>query len=138
MVRSLNNRPSHKAQVLLVDDEKNAMEVYADLLRMWGYAVTTASSAAQAVQLAEEEDFDLVITDLWMPDMDGIDLLRALKQMRPTLPVIIITGYSSIQTVIMAMKAGAADYLTKPGILGTEARQRIERVLVEREAVAER
>ena len=130
MVESPKNEPSHEAQILLVDDERNAMEVYADFLRMWGYAVTTATSAAQAIELAEEEDFDLVITDLWMPDMNGIELLKTLKQMRPTLSVIVVTGYSSVQTAIQAMKAGAADYLTKPNILATETRQRIERALV--------
>ena len=138
MEKSPKNKPGLEAQILLVDDERNAMEVYADFLRMWGYAVTPATSAAQAIQLAEGKDFDLVITDLWMPDMNGIDLLRILKQIRPTLSVIVITGYSSVQTALQAMKAGAADYLTKPHILGTEARQRIEKVLMESEAEPKR
>lgn len=137
MVESPKKKPSHKAHILLVDDEKNAIEVYADFLRMCDYAVTTATNAAQAIQLAEGKDFDLVITDLWMPDMNGIELLKTLKQMRPTLSVIVITGYSSVQTAVQAMRAGAADYFPKPYILGTEARERIERVLMESKGEAE-
>ena len=132
MVESVEEKGSQGAQILLVDDEKNFIEIYADILRSWSYAVTTTTSAAQAIQLVDRADFDLVITDIWMPDMNGIELLKTLKQMKPTLPVIVITGYSSVQIPIQAMKAEAADYLTKPQFLKSEARERIEKVLMKR------
>ncbi len=138
MAKSVEKKGSQGAQILLVDNERDFVEVYADILRAWGYTVTTTTSAAQAIQLVGGADFDLVITDIWMPGMNGIDLLKTLKQMRSTLPVIVVTGYSSVQTAIQAMKAEAADYLTKSQFLKSEARERIERTLMKREIGSKR
>ncbi|MCK4590449.1 MAG: response regulator [Candidatus Latescibacteria bacterium] len=133
MAESAEKKRSRGVQILLVDNESDFVEVYADILRAWNYTVTTTTSAAQAIQLVEGADFDLVITDIWMPGMNGIDLLKTLKQMRSTLPVIVITGYSSVQTAIQAMKAEAADYLIKSQFLESKARECIERTLMNRE-----
>src|SRR4029078_10409970 len=78
------------------------------------YAVRSAPSAALGLDLARTETFDLVITDLRMPEMDGFDLIRGLTQLPPPPHVIMVTAFGSIETAIRAVKLGAYDYITKP------------------------
>lgn len=100
--------------ILIVDDEGRQREIYRDILLDEGYAAETASSGEGALRLLGQKRFDLVITDLNLPGMTGIDLLSAIQQADPTVTVVLITGYPSIQSAIEATKKGVYTYLEKP------------------------
>ncbi len=100
--------------VLVVDDERNYLVVLETLLSEDGYEVITAESGSQALQILEELEPDLVLTDLKMPKMNGIELLERVKKKNSDLPVMMMTAYGTIDTAIEAMKKGACDYITKP------------------------
>ncbi|MGA9477827.1 MAG: response regulator [Desulfobacterales bacterium] len=101
-------------KVLLVDDEKDFLEVMAERMAARGIEVSTASSATEAIRLAEKESFDAIIVDLMMPDMDGIEALKLLKKKKPETQVILLTGHATLEKGIEAMKLGAVDFLEKP------------------------
>lgn len=101
-------------RVLIVDDEEGVRTVLADLFASPDWQATAASDGKEALDLALSHDHDLAILDLSLPGVDGIELLRAVKEAKPDLPVVIITGYASLDTAIQAMKLGAYDYITKP------------------------
>ena len=102
-------------RVLVADDEQGMREFLRILLKKEGYEVALASSGREALELASAPDpFDLLISDIRMPDLTGIDLLREIKSVSPETPVFLITAYASTQTAIAALKLGAFDYLTKP------------------------
>lgn len=101
-------------KVLLVDDEKDFLEVMAERMTARGMEVSTASSAAEAISLAEKESFDAIIVDLMMPEMDGIEALKLLKKKKPESQVILLTGHATLEKGIEAMKYGAVDFLEKP------------------------
>lgn len=100
--------------VLIVDDEKNYLVVLEALLGSEGYEIITASNARDALRVVRESDLDLVITDVRMPGMTGIELLRESKRLKPEVPVIIMTAYGTIEMAVEAMKEHAYDYITKP------------------------
>jgi two-component system NtrC family response regulator len=100
--------------ILVVDDEKNYLVVLRELLGEEGYEVLCAGSAPEAIGLIEENDVDLVITDIKMPKMSGIGLLEAVKRRDADLPVIMMTAYGTVEDAVSAMKKGALDYITKP------------------------
>ena len=102
-------------RILVIDDEVDMLM----LLRMiieenTGYQVETTNSPTEGIKLLMEENFDLVITDLKMPGMDGIELFDEFKEHKPEIPVIMITAYGSPETADEAMKKGVADFITKP------------------------
>lgn len=99
---------------MIVDDEGRQREIYRDILLDEGYAAETASSGEGALRLLGQKRFDLVITDLNLPGMTGIDLLTSIQQVDPTVTVVLITGYPSIQSAIEATKKGVYTYLEKP------------------------
>ena len=101
-------------KVLLVDDEKDFLEVMAERMAARGIEVSTASSATEAIRLAEKESFDAIIVDLMMPEMDGIEALKLLKKEKPETQVILLTGHATLEKGIEAMKLGAVDFLEKP------------------------
>ncbi|MCB1194770.1 sigma-54-dependent Fis family transcriptional regulator [bacterium] len=101
-------------KILLVDDNHAAAEVISILLEALNYQVSFASDGVHAMQKLNASQFDLVISDLCMPNMDGMELLKHIKDNFPDIEVIITTAYVSIDTAISAMKMGAYDYLTKP------------------------
>ena len=101
-------------RVLVVDDERNQREVYTLILEDDGFEVTTAQSGEQAVRLARENDFDLVLTDYKMTGMDGLTLLSQLVQIDPSIIVVMMTAHGSVESVKEALRAGAFDYLEKP------------------------
>lgn len=105
---------TYNHRVLIVDDEEHIRKILTIMLTKKGYLTETADSAASAIQKAGQDDFDVVITDLRMPGMDGLELLGQLKRIDPELPVIIITAFSTVETAIEAMKQGAYDYISKP------------------------
>ena len=103
-----------KEQILIVDDEEDMRDFLEIMLKKEGYDVSAFGSAKGAVEVFSEKDFDIVITDMRMPDMNGLELLKALKALRSDVIVIMVTAYASVDTAIEAMKAGAYDYFTKP------------------------
>jgi two-component system, NtrC family, response regulator len=100
--------------ILVVDDEINYLTVMETLLGDAGYEVLTAPSAIEAVKIAAASDLDLVLTDMKMPKMTGIELLDKLQQLYPGLPVIIMTAFGTVEKAVSAMKKGAFDYILKP------------------------
>lgn len=102
------------ARILVVDDEKVICAGCEKILREAGYQVKTTLSAKKALDILKEEPFDIVITDLKMPELNGMDLLNIIKKEHPDITVIVITGYSTVETAVEAMKLGAFDYLPKP------------------------
>jgi two-component system, NtrC family, response regulator AtoC len=121
--------------ILIVDDDELMRTFIATILREDGYNVDTATDGKTGLDKVINKDFDLVITDLKMPDMSGVDLMQAGRVAKPDLRWVIITAYGSIGNAVEAMKAGAADYLTKPFKSPDELRHVIRRVLREAEAV---
>ncbi|MEW6217902.1 MAG: sigma-54 dependent transcriptional regulator [Thermodesulfobacteriota bacterium] len=100
--------------VLIVDDEPNYRLILAELLRDEGFEVLTAASGEAALGVAREADLDMVVTDMRMPGMDGIDLMKAIKSMDRDLPVMIMTAFGEVDKAVEAMRAGAYHYLVKP------------------------
>ncbi len=102
------------ARILVVDDESDLRSLFGDLLREEGYDVDSAVNGKEALLKMEKNFFDLVITDIKMPGLDGIEVLKRVKEIDPDCEVIVVTGHGSIETALESMKLGAADYLTKP------------------------
>ena len=100
--------------ILIVDDELSMREFLKILLEKDGHTVEIAAEAASALKAAAENDFDLVISDIRMPGMTGLEMLAELKNNKPDLPVIMITAFASPEDAVNAMKNGAFDYITKP------------------------
>jgi DNA-binding NtrC family response regulator len=105
------------AKILVVDDEKSILLLLREALTQWGYQVTCASSAAEALDLLSTELFDALVSDIRMPDMSGLDLLREIKKKDESIEVVMMTGYPTISSAVQALKEGAYDYLSKPLIL---------------------
>ncbi|HPG28728.1 MAG TPA: sigma-54 dependent transcriptional regulator, partial [Myxococcota bacterium] len=105
--------------VLVVDDDTLLLDMVEDLLADAGYAVARASSGTEALAYFEGAEADVVLTDLMMPGMDGIELLSRLRSLRPETPVIIMTGQGTIDSAVEAMRGGALDFVTKPFASGT-------------------
>ncbi len=103
-----------KEKVLLVDDEKDFIETLAERMKNRGMDVSATTSALEALKMAEEKPYDAIILDLKMPEMDGIEVLAALKEKNPELQVILLTGHATVEKGIEAMKLGAMDFLEKP------------------------
>jgi len=102
------------ATILIVEDEKNLREGLQEALQSPSFRVITAANGFQAEEMVRAETVDLVISDLKMPGMSGLDLLRQVHGFSPTIPFIMMTAYGTVDTAVEAMKAGAYDYLTKP------------------------
>jgi DNA-binding NtrC family response regulator len=120
--------------ILVVDDDELMRTFISTILREDGYDVDTAPDGKTGLNKVKNKDFDLVITDLKMPDMSGVDLMQVGREVKPAVPWVIITAYGSINNAVEAMKAGAIDYLTKPFKSPEELRHVIRRVLKEAEA----
>src|SRR5438876_2134882 len=105
------------AKILVVDDESAILRLLREALTQWGYQVTSASSAAEALQALRGDMFDAVITDIRMPDMNGLELLKEIKRHDESVEVVVMTGYPTIASAVEALKVGAFDYLSKPLLL---------------------
>ena len=103
-----------KERILIIEDEKRWCDFLSLLMSQAGFEPTAMTDAEEGVALALRDDFSLVLTDLRMPKLDGIQVLKKLKAARPSLPVVIITAYSTVEAAIESMKQGAFDYITKP------------------------
>lgn len=106
-------------KVLIIDDEPEFTEALAERMKNRGMDVSTSSSAIEGLKNVEDKSFDVVVLDLQMPEMDGIETLKALKKKRPELQVILLTGHATVEKGIEAMKLGAMDLLEKPADLAT-------------------
>lgn len=100
--------------VLVVEDEPNTRKAMKALLDSEGYVVTTASGGLEALEQFDSVNPDVVVTDLRMPGMDGLELLRRIRSTHSDLPVIVVTAFGAIETAKDAIRAGAVDYLQKP------------------------
>jgi len=105
------------AKILVVDDEKSILLLLKEALTQWGYEVTCAASAVEALELLKNGLFDALISDVRMPDMTGLDLLREIRKQDESIEVVMMTGYPTIASAVQALKEGAYDYLSKPLIL---------------------
>jgi two-component system, NtrC family, sensor kinase len=102
------------AKILLIDDEETNVRVLAISLRSDGYEVVTAYSGEEGLEVFEQESPDIVVTDIKMPGMDGIEVLKNIKKRNPEVEVVIITGHGDIDNAIDALKHGASDFINKP------------------------
>src|ERR671925_172568 len=101
-------------RVLVVDDEPVLLKALEALLQKRGWQVTALESPIAATQRLAQEDFDVALLDVKMPELSGLELLTAVKHRRPEVEVIMMTGHATVETALAAVKAGAYDYLTKP------------------------
>jgi two-component system NtrC family response regulator len=123
-------------RILVVDDQPAQRELITGFLRKQNFEVLPAESGEKALEKFRSEPFDLVLTDMKMPGMSGLELLKALREINPEATVIVITAYGTVETAVAAVKAGAADYLTKPVNL-EELLYRIEQVKERRRLLSE-
>ena len=124
-------KEAEKIRILAVDDEAVIREGLKRVFSGERYRVEAHAGGRSALERLQEEVFDLVITDLKMPGMDGLELLRSIRILQPEVPVIVITGYSTIDSAVEAMKNGATDYVAKP-FTPEAIREKVERALEQR------
>jgi CheY-like chemotaxis protein len=103
-----------KARILAVDDEAIVLDSFRKILVIAGFSVDTVETGQEAVGLVRKNDYDFVFTDFKMPEMDGVEVTKAVKHLRPDVDVVLITGYASIESAVETMKHGAMDYVEKP------------------------
>jgi len=123
----------NRGKVLLIDDKVEFLKVLSERLRLRGYDVTAVGSGNEGLGAAGREPFDVIVLDLVMPVMDGVETLRRLRQMDPQAQIIVFSGYATSQEVDQAMALGANDYLAKPADLDS-LMQRINRAIAKKEA----
>src|SRR5262245_37343383 len=102
------------SRILVVDDKEMMRDSVATTLSRKGHTVVAVTGARPALEKLAERQFEAVITDLQMPDMDGVELLSEIRKLDEQLPVILMTAYGTVETAVAAMKQGAYDYITKP------------------------
>ncbi len=125
-----------RATLLLVDDDRHLLDSMVEWLEDQGYAVTGADNLQTALEVLGQQSFDLVLSDVRLQDGDGFELLQHCRKNLPGLPVILITGYGTIETGVEAIREGAFDLLTKP-LIDQELEMAIDRVLSQQRVLAE-
>jgi len=126
----------NRGSLLLVDDDKHILDLMAEFLRSLGHRAETATTAQDALQRMKEYPFDVVVSDVNLPDQDGFQILEWAQKNNPDTAVILLTGYGSIENAVEAIRLGAFDYLTKP-LICDELNFSIERALGQRQIVQE-
>ena len=101
-------------KILVVDDDDSGREALSTLLRLSGYDVTSAATGESALDLIDCQQYQVIVSDLFLPDKNGFDILQSVRKVSPTSEVIVVTGHASAQSAVRAMKEGAFDYITKP------------------------
>jgi DNA-binding NtrC family response regulator len=130
-------------KVLLVDDEEDFLDIMAERMRVRGIEVSTTTSATDALELIEEESFDVIVMDLMMPELEGTKALKAIKSRNREMQVILLTGYVTPEQVVQAVKLGAMDIMEKPPDLDAliekikKARHGKEKIVGEKQAEEE-
>ena len=107
-------KPDPRARLLVVDDEANLRAGLRNLLSLMGYHVEEAASGHEALELLENAPYDLMVLDMHMPGMNGVEVMRRARQVRPNLSIIVLTAHASMESAIAAVKSDAADYMLKP------------------------
>lgn len=115
-------------RLLLVEDEETLCESLKRVLSKEGYTVDTAGSAEAALEMMEKGTYDLLITDIILPGITGIELLKKIKEKLPEQTVVIITAYASLETAVEALRAGAYDYVVKP-VMHEEIKEVVRKAL---------
>ena len=121
-----------KARILAVDDEEVILNSFRKILVLAGFSIDTVERGSEALGLIRKHDYDFVFTDLKMPEMDGIEVTKAVKHLRPDIDVIVITGYASIESAVETVKFGAMDYVQKP-FTEDELLEFVETALIKRQ-----
>lgn len=126
-------------KVLLIDDEVEFLDTLSERMRLRGMDVSTAETADNAVNAIDDEDYDAIVLDLQMPDMNGIEMLKVIKKSYPDMQVILLTGQATLDAGIEAMKLGAMDFMEKPADIDSltekiKKAQAKKMVLVEKKA----
>jgi CheY-like chemotaxis protein/glycine cleavage system H lipoate-binding protein len=128
--------PEPKARILAVDDESIVLDSFRRILVLEGFNVDTVENGPEALNLVQRHDYDFLFTDLKMPIMDGVEVVKAVKHLRPDMDVVVITGYATIETAVETMKHGATEYVQKP-FSAEELAEFMNRLLVKRQAKVE-
>lgn len=123
--------------VLIVDDEKDFLDLISQRLEARDMKVSTATRAKEALALLDKESYDAVVLDLQMPEMDGLEALKRIKEKNPDLQVILLTGHATVEKGVEAMKLGAMDLIEKPADLATII-DRIKRAKTEKIILVEK
>jgi DNA-binding NtrC family response regulator len=126
--------PVATASILVVDDEPAIQDILTWSLTAEGYNVATASSGEEALTRFKEQDFDVIVTDLVMPGLNGLDLLERSRVLNPRASVIVMTAYAALETAITALRRGASDYLEKPFSVA-DLKERVQRLIQYRDTV---
>src|SRR4029450_11505558 len=122
------------ASILVVDDEPAIQDILTWSLAAEGYNVATAASGEEALTRFEEQDFDVIVTDLVMPGLNGLDLLERSRVLNPRASVIVMTAYAALETAIAALRRGGSDYLENPFSVA-DLKKRVSRLLQYRETI---
>jgi CheY-like chemotaxis protein/glycine cleavage system H lipoate-binding protein len=122
-----------KARILAVDDEPVILDALRKVLVLDGFSIDTVENGPEALGLVQRNDYDFVFTDLKMPGMDGIEVVKGVKHLRPDVDIAVITGYATVESAVETMQHGAVDYVQKPFTAG-ELVQFTRRLLVKRQA----
>jgi CheY-like chemotaxis protein len=126
-----------KARILAVDDEKIVLDSLRKMLTLAGYSIDTVQDGSEALGLISKHDYDFVFTDLKMPGMDGVEVTKAVRHLRPDIDVVVITGYATIETAVETVRYGAMDYIEKP-FTEDELLAFVRTALIKREARLEK
>ncbi|MBU2559377.1 response regulator [archaeon] len=118
------------AKILVVDDDEQLREDVVEMLERDGYEVTDAGTGEEALEKLKKESVDIILTDLMMPGIDGMEVLRQSKKLKPAVRVIMVTGFGTIENAVEAMREGASDYISKPFKIG-EVQATVKRALEE-------
>jgi len=110
-------------RVLLVDDEEEFLEIMSERMRARDIEVTTSTSAREALDMIASASYDAVIMDFMMPEMNGIEALKVIKEKNPEMQIILLTGHATVEKTVEAMKAGAMDLIEKPADLDALAKK---------------
>ncbi|MBI2880778.1 MAG: response regulator [Candidatus Tectomicrobia bacterium] len=125
--------PNAVARILAVDDEPVVLDSFRKILVLAGFSVDTVESGPEALGLVQRHDYDFVFTDLKMPGMDGVEVVKAVRHLRPDVDMAVITGYATIESAVETMKHGAVDYVQKP-FTEDELSAFARRLLIKRQA----
>src|SRR3990170_4750642 len=110
----MSQNPVLKSTILIIEDKESMAKMLGQTIEAEGYRTLIARDGSTGINLINDERVDLVITDLKLPEKDGLEVLRAVKDKNPLIPVILMTAYGTIETAVSAMKEGAYEFLTKP------------------------
>jgi DNA-binding NtrC family response regulator len=126
-----------REKVLLVDDDKDFLNILSERMQTRGMEVHTAASAKEALKLLETESYDAVLLDLMMPEMGGLEALQIIKEKKPEIQVILLTGHASVSKGVEAIKLGAMDFVLKPARM-EELTEKIQQAKVGRMILVEK